>query len=269
MHANLFRRHFIHPRAFTLIELLVVIAIIAILAGFLLPALASAKSKAQSVGCFNNNKQLVLAWTLYADDNEDIMPLNINSGTRARALTGSWVVGRTQADVDNSNLVSGSIYIYVNTPGVYRCPGDKSTPSQGGILQNRSFGLCAWLNGATMEPTPSYPLPNQTAPLIKSRTGQLIEPGPTSTFVFMEENERSIDDGMMVIENPEYGPWRAWWDMPSDRHNRSGTVSFADGRAEAVKWRHPKRFTSHGQPVLVSTADGRDFQLAQGWVPTR
>ncbi len=76
-------KNWTNNRNFTLIELLVVIAIIAILAAMLLPALSAARSKAQTVYCTGNLKQLTASYLGYSPENQDwILPAQDNASTK-------------------------------------------------------------------------------------------------------------------------------------------------------------------------------------------
>jgi prepilin-type N-terminal cleavage/methylation domain-containing protein len=111
-------------RAFTLIELLVVIAIIAILAAMLLPALASAKQKAQRVGCVSNLRQGYLAFSMYAGDNNDFLPPKIE--IKKNVLKAEDVAkGKILQTLTNGLQTVLASYVGGGSSRVFRCPSDR------------------------------------------------------------------------------------------------------------------------------------------------
>ncbi|MGH7977641.1 MAG: prepilin-type N-terminal cleavage/methylation domain-containing protein [Limisphaerales bacterium] len=214
-------------RAFTLIELLVVIAIIAILAALLLPVLSRAKEKAQRVICLNNQKQLDLAWQMYADENGGVLASNdwdFRSANVAESPSNSWVTGNAGLDPDLATITSGSIYPYVKSVQVYRCPADHSTILGTSTPTLRSYSLSCFMGGpqADMEQWGVNPV---------HRTSQISKPATTLTF--LEEDISTIDDGHFLYS----ATINNWFNVPAWRHNHGDTLSFADGHEEYWKWR--------------------------------
>ncbi len=234
-----------NKKYFTLIELLVVVAIIAILAGMLLPALNQARSRAKSIACLGNTKQIGLALAMYTTDAKGFLPnfSDGNPGSNPMKFTNPWhqalsgYIAPDSVYKDPTNLISPE-------KGVWRCPG--VAPAEmtgtywgGGYGANRTLMRYAYANS-------SYD------PLGSTRLSRIQNPASVAAAGDSGRPVQVVDG-----EPVTYVPWMTWitsaqstgnWKMPSSlgpksgteqpaaRHNKQANIVFVDGHVQAVSF---------------------------------
>ena len=195
-------------RAFTLVELLIVVGLIAVLLSLLLPAVNRARQMAAQAGCAGNMRQIGMALTLYAQDNDGFFPRCAQIGGFQRGDWIDWWPG--------DNLQRSAVARYMGDhvqPRYFRCPSD--------IIENHTRildGIYAY----------SYTLNNYVAadafwaapPLTPIRNFAITH--QNDRILLVDEDESSADDGNYL---PEYAPYPNLLAVRHDLNRRSRTSS--------------------------------------------
>jgi hypothetical protein len=200
-----------------------------------LPALANAKAKATGAACLNNQKQLILAWQLYADDNDDRMLATRYRDERGQVelygggywrgpvpdITAGMKIDEAQRRVFNG-LSNSPLTKYASAYGTYHCPGDLRTkrlrPGKGWAYD--SYSKANGMNGLEGWGTDLY-----------TKVAGIAE--ASQAMVFIEEADpRNYNLGTWVLRVSPPG----WIDPFAIFHGNVSTFAFADSHAELKKW---------------------------------
>jgi prepilin-type processing-associated H-X9-DG protein len=84
--------------------------------------------------------------------------------------------------------------------------------------------------------------------------GAFTKPGPANTWVIMDENPVTINDGSFAVAGLATPNATYLIDYPTGLHGGAGGLAFADGHAIVHKWQN--RDTYSPDPVTLHGAGG-------------
>jgi prepilin-type processing-associated H-X9-DG protein len=187
---------------------------------------------------------------MYAQDNNGRLTETYSFAATGGLNTNVWVRGSMddspaygvvedgKLDSTNRNAITaGKLYPYNQCANIYRCPSDRSTSA--GVPRVRSCSINGWMGGR--------PLPGQDEYRLFLKDSDVIAPSPASAFVFIDEHERSINDGWFAVDMRGS---RGLLDAPATRHDNAMTLSFVDGHVEA--WKVKDQRTQRWQYLPIS-----------------
>jgi prepilin-type processing-associated H-X9-DG protein len=199
-----------------------------------------------------------LAWRIYTDDNQDVMPLNSLERTGTYDLPGSWVLDNARLQANLANITNGTLYPYVQNVQTYVCPTDPAKTQ--GVLPvpvTRSYATQCSLH-STGYPFDFTPWP---APYLQFRDciklSAIRVPGPAHVWGFIEPSAAGHDYASWDFYVTALNQW--WAHQPTDRHSFGCNLTFLDGHGEPYHWKaaHEQRGL-YAQPIL-NGADHDDY----------
>jgi prepilin-type processing-associated H-X9-DG protein len=183
----------------------------------------------------DNNGRLVETYSF--DPNGGLNP---NTWVRG-SMDDSLVYGPFEpGKLDSTNLnalASGTLFPYHQSTAIYRCPADRSHTQ--GVPRVRSCSINGWMGGR--------PLAGEDEYRVFIKDTDIVNPRPAQAFVFIDEHEKSINDGWFAIDMRGS---RGFIDAPAVRHDGAFTLSFADGHVEV--WRAKDPHTLQWQALPIS-----------------
>jgi prepilin-type processing-associated H-X9-DG protein len=230
----------------------------------------------------NNNKQLMLAWRMYVEDNRDVLPFAyVEDNPANKNYSAAWCHGildyanGNTANWNISNTIAaGAIWKYTGpSQSIYKCPADPTrvVPTSGPFKSQstarvRSMSMNAWV-GMNEGAHTWFGGPTLRAYL---KSSDFIDPGPSMTWVLVDEHPDSINDAFFVVDMRGYPtPAQATLpDFPASYHNKACGFAFADGHSEIKRWLDPRTMPPIKKQTVATVGQANNKDVLWLWERT-